>query len=57
MIVDNIGLYGSVLHYALTIAFMGSAFLLFCYFWKKGRLDFDEEPKIQMLKDHEGNQK
>lgn len=50
-IVDNFGLYGTLLNYGLTISFVGSAFLLFIYFWKKGRLDMDEDSKIQMLKD------
>lgn len=57
MLVDNIGLYGSVMHYALTIAFTCSAFLLLLYFWKRGRLDFDEEPKWQMLQDHDKEEK
>lgn len=48
-IVDIGGVYGSMLHYSLTIAFVGSAFLLFFYFWRKNRLDMDEEPKIAML--------
>lgn len=43
------GVYGNTLHYALTIAFMGSAVLIFLYFFWKGRLDMDEEPKMQML--------
>ena len=39
------------MHWALVIAFVGSAFVIFLYLWKKGRLDMDEEPKIQMMTD------
>lgn len=49
VILDGVGLYGEVLHYAMIIAFFGTAFLALCYFWHKGRLDFDETPKTQML--------
>lgn len=49
LVIDGFGVYGSTLHYALVIAFVGSAFLLFGFFWKKGRLDMDEEPKYQMM--------
>lgn len=42
---------GSTLHSALVVAFVGSAFILFVYLWKKGRLDMDEEAKYQMMKD------
>lgn len=48
-VVDGFGVQGSILHYGLVIAFVGSAFILFVYFWKKGRLDMDEEPKFQMM--------
>lgn len=54
-IVDQMGIYGSLLHYSLIIAFAGSTLLLFCYFWRKGRLDMDEEPKLQMLLDEEND--
>lgn len=47
-IIDGIGIYGTVLHYSLLLALAGSAVLFFLYFWKKGRLDMDEEPKVQM---------
>lgn len=46
---DSAGAYGSILNYSLTIAIVGSAMLLFVYFWIKGRLDMDEEPKLQMM--------
>lgn len=48
-IVDTTGLYGTVLHYALTIAIVGSTMVYFVYLWYKGRLDLDEGPKWQML--------
>lgn len=50
---DWSGIYGGILHYGLIIAFTGSALLAFLYFWSKGRLDIDEEPKYQMMKDDE----
>jgi hypothetical protein len=43
------GVCGSFVHYAFVLAFVGSAFLIFLYLWKKGKLDLDEEPKIQMM--------
>jgi hypothetical protein len=49
--VDGSGVCGGYLHYALVIAFVGSAFLIFLYLWRKGRLDMDEEPKIKMMED------
>lgn len=48
---DWSGIYGGILHYGLIIAFAGSALLAFLYFWSKGRLDMDEEPKFQMMRD------
>jgi hypothetical protein len=55
--IDQTGVYGSILHYSLIIFFMGGALLIFLYLWRKGRLDMDEEPKIQMMKDDEENDK
>jgi hypothetical protein len=52
-VIDGSGIYGTLFHYSLVIAFVGSAFLAFIYLWKKGRLDMDEEPKFQMLKSDE----
>jgi len=51
--VDWSGIYGGIFHYGMIIAFVGSAFLAFLYFWSKGRLDMDEEPKLQMMRDDE----
>lgn len=45
------GVCGSFVHYAFIIAFVGSAFLIFLYLWRKGKLDMDESPKIQMFKE------
>lgn len=50
---DSSGVYGGIMHYALVIALVGSAMLAFIYFWSKGRLDMDEEPKMQMMNDGE----
>ena len=51
--IDGAGIYGGLLHYSLVIALVGSAFLIFLYLLKKGRLDMDEEPKMQMMKSDE----
>lgn len=50
---DWSGIYGGIFHYAMIIAFAGSALLAFLYFWFKGRLDMDEEPKWQMMHEEE----
>lgn len=50
-LIDSMGVYGSMFHYAFVIAFVGSAFLIFFYLWRKKRLDMDEEPKFQMMED------
>ncbi len=52
---DSSGVYGGILHYALVFALVGSAFLAFFYFWSRGRLDMDEEPKLRMMSDEENN--
>lgn len=52
-VIDGAGIYGSIMHYALVIAFVGSAFLIFLYLWNKGRLDMDEKPKFQMMQDED----
>lgn len=48
---DGGGVCGNIVHYAFIIAFVGSAFLVFLYLWRKGKLDMDEEPKIRMMQD------
>ena len=50
---DSSGVLGGILHYALVFALVGAALLAFLYFWRKGRLDMDEEPKFQMMRDEE----
>lgn len=50
---DSSGVYGGILHYSLVFAIVGSSLLAFLYFWSKGRLDMDESPKIQMMRDEE----
>lgn len=50
---DASGIYGGIYHYALVFAFVGSALLAFLYFWLKGRLDMDEEPKLQMMREED----
>lgn len=50
-IIDGIGVYGNFFHYAIVIALVGSAFMIFLYLWKKKRLDMDESPKFQMMQD------
>lgn len=50
-ILDIGGECGSIAHYALIVALVGSAFLIFLYLWKKGKLDMDEEPKHRMMQD------
>lgn len=52
-VIDAIGACGTWVHYAFIIAFVGSAFLAFLYFWRKKRLDMDEEPKFRMMQDDE----
>jgi hypothetical protein len=48
---DGFGLMGLVVDYAMIIAFSLGAMILFAYLWKKGRLDFDEEAKHQMMEE------
>lgn len=48
---DGIGVYGSVLGYGMTIAYVGSAFLIFIYFFRKGTLGLDEEASYTMMKE------
>lgn len=50
---DWSGIYGGIFHYSMVLAIVGSAFLAFLYFWSKGRLDMDEEPKIKMMQEQE----
>lgn len=54
-VIDAMGVYGSMFHYAFVIAFVGSAFIIFFYLWRKKRLDMDEGPKYQMMQEGEIN--
>lgn len=51
--VDGVGIYGNYIHFAFVVFFVGSAFLVFIYLWKKGRLDWDEEAKYQFMNQEE----
>lgn len=53
MLLDEIGLYGSLLHYAMIISLVGGAMLLFVYLWCTGRLGMDEEASQQMFEQDE----
>lgn len=46
---DPSGIYGMLLHYAMTIVLVGGAMIIFVQLWRKGRLDMDEGPKFQMM--------
>lgn len=56
MNLDGFGIHGLILHYATIFLFVGTAALVFFYYWHKGRLDMDESPKFQMLKDEDGHE-
>lgn len=51
---DSFGISGMAVDSALMLFFFGSAVVAFLYFWKKGRLDMDEEAKYQMMEDDNG---
>lgn len=53
MPIDTAGIYGAMFHYALVFFLVGTAFLIFFYLWRKGRLDMDESPKFQMMESEE----
>lgn len=55
--IDGAGIYGSTLHYALVIAFVASAMIIFVALWRKGRLDMDESPKFQMMREGEQDER
>lgn len=50
---DTSGIYGAIFHYSLIFALIGSTLLALFYFWRKGQLTLDEEPKLQMMRDEE----
>lgn len=49
--IDSFGVYGNYFHYAMVVAMVGSAGIIFIYLWFKGRLNMDEESKYQMMKE------
>jgi len=52
-VIDEFGVTGSIMHFALLCAFVCSALLILVVLWRHGRLDFDESPKIQMMEEGE----
>lgn len=48
-VIDAAGFCGGIFIYSMIFALVGSSFVLFLYFWHKGRLDMDEEIKHQMM--------
>jgi hypothetical protein len=56
-VLDGGGVYGHVLHYSLIFAMIGSAILVFLHLRRKGKLDMDEDPKLQMMHHEEEGEK
>lgn len=54
-ILDGAGVHGSIIHYSMVICMVGTAFFIFLYLWRKGRLDMDEGPKYKMMEDEENH--
>lgn len=52
-VIDNGGVYGSLLHYVFVLFFVSTAFLVFFYLWWNGKLSMDEGPKYRMMDDDE----
>lgn len=48
---DSSGIYGGIFDYAQVFIFFGTALIAFIFFWSKGQLDMDEEPKFQMMQE------
>ena len=51
--IDSIGIYGLVVHYALLFSFFGGALIMFVYLMCKKRLDMSEDPKYHLFEDDE----
>ena len=49
-IIDGIGALGNYMHFGLVSCLVGSAFLIFMYLWKKGKLDMEEDAKYEMMR-------
>lgn len=54
MTLDGFGIYGTAFVLGAIALIIGSSFLLFLYNWWNGRLDFDEGPAIDMMKEDHG---
>jgi hypothetical protein len=50
---DSGGMYGAYLHYGSVVLIVGVAMVAFSYLWSKGKLDWDEAPKMQMMEDED----
>lgn len=53
---DATGIWGGLTHYSLVICFVGGAFIIFLYLWKRGKLNMDEGPKFEMMESDESLQ-
>lgn len=49
--IDATGATGEIFHYTFILFFFGTALLSFLYFWRKGSLDMDETPKMEMMQE------
>ena len=49
VITDNNGTCGAILHYTIASIFIAGAGFWFLSLWRRGRLDMDEGPKLQMM--------
>lgn len=50
---DEMGIYGSFLHYAMIISLVGGSMALFIYLWWTDRLGMDEEASQHMFEQDE----
>lgn len=55
--IDGAGFLGTMIIFSFMFTFCGTAFILFFYFWWKGRLDMDEEPALNMMNDNPQGEK
>lgn len=54
---DSSGFVGQFIYYLTLIFVMGLTILIFLYFWKERKLDMDENPKYQMMRDEHNEKK
>lgn len=52
-IMDGSGIQGSIMHYVIFFTLLGSSLLIFIYLWVNDKLDMDESPKIEMMRESE----